>query len=175
MPSTKYLDLRLETEKHVIFCCCQKSKFTILDFSNFHRSRNDPNLRVETLKTCGGFTFGSNAPDGATFSPLVIPAQGVLHGRLLGNSRTRVASCWALVMMIILSLSTAPKYRRGFPCLETTSNNDDATSCSTSGPYPPPVTPGSHRFQLVVFTLQPGQAAALGLVYSLYRQRLASL
>ena len=65
-------------------------------------------LPIETLKMYGGLTFGTKTPDGAAVSQLTVPAQDVLLGRLLSRLRARVASRWALVMLVF-SPSTTPK------------------------------------------------------------------
>ena len=88
------------------------------------------NLSIETLKMCGGLTFGTKAPGGATFSPLAVPAQDVLYRRFLSSPRVRVASRWALVMLI-LSPSTAPKSLRGSSRFETNANDDVTFDCAS--------------------------------------------
>ena len=47
--------------------------------------------RVKT-KHCSGLTCGAKVPDGAAFSPLAVPTQGVLYGCLTSDPKTRLAS-----------------------------------------------------------------------------------
>ena len=100
-------------------------------------------LPIETLKMCGGLTFGAKPHDSVAFSSLVVPAQYVLYGCFLSSPRAQVASRWALVMLV-LSPRITPKYCRGSSCLEIITNDDDASFCP-SGPYPTPVAPDSRR------------------------------
>ena len=96
-------------------------------------------LPIETLKIFDGLTFRAKAPDGAAFSRLAVPAQDILYGCFFSNPRARVASRWALIMLV-LSLSTDSLSRHGSSCLKTTAN-DDVVSCCAYGPYPASVTP----------------------------------